>query len=68
MYILISRNQTQKIDILKHTGADRKFNKNAKLNFCRKVYGISQNATQECFSIEITKILQDNTDITKINM
>jgi len=29
MYILISRNQTQKIDILKHTGVDRKFNKNA---------------------------------------
>jgi len=29
---------------------------------------ISENATAECFRIEITKILQDDNEITKINM
>ena len=29
---------------------------------------ISENATEECFRIEITKILQDDNEITKINM
>ena len=44
---LISRNQTQKICILEHTGADRKFNKNAtELEFLQKVL---QNVT-ECYT------------------